>query len=147
MIEYRDLTADDIDGLMYAASSFFKERGTIPDQGVTRDILLALIAHEDPLVYGAVDGPFVLGFIVAEVVPDLWTDTKVASEHGFYTLPQYRKKGIGGVIISHFLTWAEERGASARLMINGNVDDDKAVAMLERYGFKKSGVFITKEFV
>jgi len=145
MIEYRDLTVNDIDGLMYAAMSFFEERGTTADPDRTRTITLALIEHGGPLVYGAVDGKSVLGFIAAEVVPDIWTDTTVASEHAFYTLPEHRNKGIGGAILTHFLTWAEEHGANVRLMINGNVDDDAAAAMMEPYGLKKSGVFLTKE--
>jgi len=140
----------DLDALLIAGRLFHTENtnyGHPLNQPKMVAVATALINHHEAFTFAAFDGDEIVGFLAGEVVPDLWTDTTIASEHAFYVLPEYRSQGVGTRIISRFLQWAEDQGAaSVRLMISGGINDEYAADMLSQFGLHVRGFYLGKGF-
>ncbi|MBK7846569.1 MAG: GNAT family N-acetyltransferase [Zoogloea sp.] len=67
----------------------------------------------------------VVGMLAGYVTSPRFTDVRIAQDHGFYVLPEYRGSSAAMKLMIAFRRWAENRQA-VELCINQNVSIDQA---------------------
>jgi ribosomal protein S18 acetylase RimI-like enzyme len=70
--------------------------------------------------------------------PEQCGDGKDQVELGIGVTHTWRGRGIGSALLRHALGWAEERGL-ARVVLNTGVDNQPAIRLFTRSGFRTVG--------
>ncbi len=151
----------DVDAILDAMKAMHEESGTYGrfplNMGDCRAILEALIANKQDNVFIRIatddEAGVCAGFVAAEVLPDLWTDALITSDHGVYVRPEYRGgagKGLGRGVAVHLMTdyilWAKRNADMIRVAVVAGIDDDQGGAFMEAQGLEPRGRFYGMEF-
>ncbi len=150
-MDYRKLGPDDLDELVQLGLTFVSEnshfRNARIDTERMRFITSALLTDKSGTcaAYGAFDAGEMIGFIVGEVVDDLWSTRKILSDHGFFVRKEYRGEGVGTELMLMFKRFADVWNADLRILISGGIDDDRSVRVMDKLGFQRRGYLVGME--
>ena len=72
--------------------------------------------------------------------------TQHVSEFGCSVLKEYWKLGIGSVLVETLIEWAKSSGIIRKLNLKVRPDNNRAIALYERFGFVREGL-ITREYL
>lgn len=153
-------TPSNIDAILDAMRAMHQESGVYGkfplNEGDCRAIVEALISKIGENVFFEIatdDDGTCAGFIAAEVLPDLWTDALITSEHGVYVRPEYRGgkgkglgRGIGRDLMSSYIAWARRHADILRIAVVAGIDDKLGGAFMEAHGLEPRGRFYGMEF-
>lgn len=150
-MEYRKLEPKDLNGLidlglMFAAENYqFRNNHVDPDR--VRAVAAALLADQSGtcIAYGAFDEDKMVGFILGEIIPDIWSSRKVLSDHAFYVAKDYRGEGAGSELMLMFKRFAKVHNADLRILISGGVDDARSIRVMDKLGFERRGYLVGME--
>ena len=105
----------------------------------------SLLASDDSLVLIARDGDAVIGHLVAHMYgPGSVHPIRVAELESIHVYPEYRGRGIGGQLVSGFLTWAVDSGAQ-RASVTAYAANGGAQRFYARQGFALKSVILDRD--
>jgi N-acetylglutamate synthase-like GNAT family acetyltransferase len=87
----------------------------------------------------------VRGAILAERIPDLWSEAEKVVEHFIYVTPKLRGGIQPGKLLATFAKWTKIRPAVVRVEAASGLDDDKVGAVFERMGWHNRGTLYGSE--
>lgn len=149
MIDYRKATLKDAEALAQIRSIFLKEVAKETDEhglfsesenvkieAANKAYFEAAIANDSFAAWLAIDGGKIIGTsgLSFSLVPPNFScpDGRVAYIMNIFTLPEYRKQGIGMELFKKVMAEAESRGYK-KITLNAT---DAGRPLYERYGFK-----------
>lgn len=140
----RDATASDVPQLCGLISDFYGESkyvAPVIDPDKTAFVLRFMIERiSDDLFFKVIerDGR-VVGLLIAERLPDLWSHAEKAVEQIMYVTPGYRGTASAGKLLIEFARWSQIRPAVVRVEASSGVDNDKAAAVFAKLGWEPRG--------
>lgn len=113
-----------------------KKVKTLVERCVSSPGFLCLVAKDEEKI---------VGFYVAVLSEDWFSEVKVAKEIALYVTPEYRKSGIASRLIKGFLTWAVLREAVvAGAGTSSGLSNDSVRRLYEAEGFTTLGLIFRK---
>lgn len=103
------------------------------------------LTHEDWLCLVAWDeGLEPIGFIAVGSGPMLFSKTRNVDDLGLYVRPEWRGTTAAVRLVRQMEGWAKSKGAVIRLGVTTGTNSAQAVKFLERFGYRQTGVLLTK---
>ena len=143
--EERDL--DQVAGLVsdFHMESTYNEHEVLINMEKTKFVLKAYLDGDRELVFFNVmtdpnGSGRVVGFMIGERIPDLWTDLLRTIEVMLYVQPAYRGKFGAGRLLLDFAQWASLVPSIVRIEASGGVDNDHSAKLYEKLGYGPRGV-------
>lgn len=141
-------TQDDIRSLVASVAELFREDGGRHDP--LRDLdwparegagyYSALVEDRTCLLALARDGGEVIGHLIGRLHGPGGTFTAcIADLESMRVAPEFRRAGVGSLLVQHFLTWARERGAQ-QASVTAYAANDAAQRFYARHGFVPSSI-------
>lgn len=136
-------TQDDIHSLVASVAELFLEDGGRHDP--LRDLdwpsregtayYSALLDDGTCLLALARNGSEVIGHLIGRLHgPGGTFIARIADLESMRVAPAFRRAGVGGLLVQHFLTWARERGAQ-QASVTAYAANDAAQRFYARHGF------------
>jgi GNAT superfamily N-acetyltransferase len=136
-------TQDDIQSLVASVAELFREDGGRHDS--LRDLdwparqgaayYSALVDDRTCLLALAREGDDVIGHLIGRLHGPGGTFTgRIADLESMRVAPDFRRSGVGSLLVRHFLTWAREGGAQ-QASVTAYAANDAAQRFYERHGF------------
>ena len=145
MIEYRMMTAGDIDEYVALRIRQLREEGATEDIDLApalRDYYVRHLSDGTFAAWLAVEGGRIVGtsgMSFAEKPPWFSGPTgRLGLLSSMYTLPEYRRRGIGRALLSRVVDEARQRGCGS-VWITAS---DMGVLLYTDFGFVKNGNFM-----
>ena len=145
MIEYRMMTAGDIDEYVALRIRQLREEGATEDIDLApalRDYYARHLSDGTFAAWLAVEGGRIVGtsgMSFAEKPPWFSCPTgRIGLLSSMYTLPEYRRRGIGRALLSRVVDEARQRGCGS-VWITAS---DMGVLLYTDFGFEKNGNFM-----
>ena len=145
MIEYRMMTAGDIDEYVALRIRQLREEGATEDIDLVpalRDYYVRHLSDGTFAAWLAVEGGRIVGtsgMSFAEKPPWFSCPTgRIGLLSSMYTLPEYRRRGIGRALLSRVVDEARQRGCGS-VWITAS---DMGVLLYTDFGFVKNGNFM-----
>ena len=145
MIEYRMMTAGDIDEYVALRIRQLREEGATEDIDLApalRDYYVRHLSDGTFAAWLAVEGGRIVGtsgMSFAEKPPWFSCPTgRIGLLSSMYTLPEYRRRGIGRALLSRVVDEARQRGCGS-VWITAS---DMGVLLYTDFGFEKNGNFM-----
>ena len=145
MIENRMMTAGDIDEYVALRIRQLREEGATEDIDLApalRDYYVRHLSNDTFAAWLAVEGGRIVGtsgMSFAEKPPWFSCPTgRIGLLSSMYTLPEYRRRGIGRALLSRVVDEARQRGCGS-VWITAS---DMGVLLYTDFGFEKNGNFM-----
>ena len=145
MIVYRVMTADDIDACVALRIRHLREEGATEDVDLApalRDYYARHLSDGTFVAWLAVEGGRIVGtsgMSFAEKPPYSSCPTgRLGLLSSMYTLPEYRRRGIGWALLCRVVDEARQRGCGS-VWITAS---DMGVLLYTDFGFVKNGNFM-----
>lgn len=117
------------------------------DEDKALNLLNVLLAGDDCVFFMVVEHhDELIAMMAGQVIDDLWTTSKMATDYGLYVMPEHRGKASGYWLLQRFLTWAEPRCDFVKVQITVDIENDKAAKVFSGSGLEKSGYVYGKVF-
>ena len=148
----RDAELKDIPEILSMMRSMHAESATYQhftfDEGKALHILTRLLEHPDDRVFFMVVEHHnrLVAMMGGEVIDDLWTASKLATDYGLYVVPEHRGKASGYWLLQRFMTWAEARADYMKVQVTVDIENEKAAKMMQGSGLDRSGSIYGKVF-
>jgi GNAT superfamily N-acetyltransferase len=124
------------------------ENNPIP-LNITKFITYALLANGDPtkVIFVAKLEGEVVGFLWGHLEEEIWNDVIKAQDCMHYILPKHRGGLLAKRFVSHFESWAKEKGAEFIKFgcFSGVQGNKPAISLYSRLGYKEVGISLIKQ--
>jgi GNAT superfamily N-acetyltransferase len=136
-------TQDDIDGLITSVAGLFAEDGGQHDPLMNLDwparegaaYYSSLMNDQSCLVALARDADLVIGHLVGRLSqPSSLRNGRIAVLESMRVAPDYRRAGVGSLLVQHFFAWAREGGAQ-QARVTAYSANEAAQRFYTRHGF------------
>lgn len=105
------------------------------------------LASDSFLCLVAEDGEEIIGFYIAALTQDWFSEDLAAKDMALYIIPSYRSKGLAKLLVSKYLKWAEENKViSIGAGTNSGVNSEGVKRLYESFGFNTVGYIFRKRF-
>ena len=147
----RKATTEDIPQIIDMIMDFMEEGKEFKDHGFDMDVVVNLVYSRvnnkgQTVIVCEKDGKL-KGMISGYITPFLLSRKLVAVEDMWYMEQDYRNGWDGIRLVKSLLDWSEENNAKAVSMsVTIGTDNDKAIKILHRLGFRDTGLCLLKEF-
>jgi GNAT superfamily N-acetyltransferase len=140
----------DLDAVVASVAGLFREDGGRHDPAMNVDWPLhggagyygPLLSDPSARLAVARDGDRVVGHLVGKVLePDAMRTRRLAVLESMRVDPGHRGRGVGGLLVEHFLGWARERDARDA-SVTAFVANENAQRLYRRYGFAPASVIL-----
>ena len=132
-------------GLLAQARAEFPTEAPPIDAEQAIFVLSALINDPEHVHFDVCErGGEVVGVLVAERRPDLWSGVMQVFTHLFYVSKEHRNGTAAARLFEAFETWAGEQPASVRFEV-ANVSKHALAGALQRRGYSDAAAVYTKE--
>ena len=144
-MDFRQASLGDIDELIDAAETMYNESAFHSAHPLNREKMRYIIdgiltdQPENVFLEVCAEGSMIIGFIAGEVVDEMWSDRKVASDHAFYVRKDWRRSGIATQLIMDFVNWAREHEAYIRMSVSAGINDEIGRDFMLKGGFEERG--------
>lgn len=101
------------------------------------DDWLCLVAWEDGRA---------IGFVAVGAVPMLFSREKTVDDLALFVLPERRGTTAALRLLRSMEPWAKSRAREIRMGVTTGTNHDQAVRFFQRFGYKQTGVLLTKRF-
>ena len=147
----RKATPEDIPQIIDMIINFLDEgkefKGHGFDLAVAVNITRVRISSPGNILFVCEKEGILVGMISGYLTPYLLSRKLVVVEDMWYMEPDYRRGWDGMRLVKSFLDWSEENNAKAVSMsVTIGTDNEKAIKVLHRLGFKDIGICLLREF-
>lgn len=88
-----------------------------------------------------------VGFFAVGLVEMLFSTEKTVDDLALYVLPEERGCMAGPRMLKDMVEWAKSTGAKEiRCGITTEIDNSRVAALMERFGFRQTGLLMTMKF-
>ncbi|MDR3141340.1 MAG: GNAT family N-acetyltransferase [Tannerellaceae bacterium] len=142
MIEIRQLTPEDLDGLLKLLEQLWP--GKSIDANAVRKVIGKGLGNDSQIYMCATDNKKLAGYCSLTIKNSLWMQANLGNIDELVVDGEYRNRGIGKLLMNEMEAIAKNRGCK-QLELDSAFHRTNAHAFYEKQGFEKRAWLFTKE--